>query len=163
MSDYKKNIGAWKRSMQAGGWIGVDLDATLAQYDDWFGPYHIGAPIEKMAARVRGWLKAGIEVRIFTARASDPDPAVVFAIQNWTEKHFGKRLAVTCQKDFNMIQLWDDRAVQVVPNTGERADGASDECCYNGLCSDCDPKQCDHEALKAQAPIQCGECGLIVQ
>jgi hypothetical protein len=30
---------------------------------------------------------------------------------------------VTREKDFAMIELWDDRAVQVVTNTGERADG----------------------------------------
>jgi hypothetical protein len=32
-------------------------------------------------------------------------------------------LPVTNCKDLNMVELWDDRAVQVVPNTGQRADG----------------------------------------
>ena len=26
-------------------------------------------------------------------------------------------------KDYGMVELWDDRAVQVKPNTGERVDG----------------------------------------
>jgi len=34
-------------------WIGVDLDGTLAHYDGWKGPTHIGAPIHKMVQRVR--------------------------------------------------------------------------------------------------------------
>jgi hypothetical protein len=164
MSTYKMNIGAWKRSMgERGGWIGVDLDATLAEYTGWFGPYHIGKPIAAMLARVKGWLAAGIKVKIFTARASDPDPKVKEAIEAWCVLHVGRVLEVTCIKDFAMIQLWDDRAVQVIPNTGMRADGEGEECCYDGYCGDCDPKPCDHEPLKAQAPIQCGECGKIIQ
>jgi len=30
---------------------------------------------------------------------------------------------ITHAKDHKMIELWDDRVVQVIPNTGERADG----------------------------------------
>ncbi len=33
-------------------------------------------------------------------------------------KHIGKELEITNVKDFGMIELWDDRAVQVIPNTG---------------------------------------------
>jgi hypothetical protein len=46
----------------------------------------------------------------------------VLTIQDWCEKHIGRRLEVTCQKDFAMIELWDDRCVQVVCNTGKRVD-----------------------------------------
>jgi len=28
-----------------------------------------------------------------------------------------------CEKDLNMIELWDDRAIQLIKNTGQRADG----------------------------------------
>lgn len=41
------------------GWIGVDLDGTLAEYDEWRGIDHIGTPIEPMAARVRRWIAQG--------------------------------------------------------------------------------------------------------
>lgn len=109
------------------GWIGVDLDGTLAEYDGWQGPYHVGAPIPKMVARVKRWLAGGYAVKIMTARVWDPDSAVVCAIQDWTEKHIGVRLPVTNQKDYDMIELWDDRAVQVIPNTGDRADGKDEE------------------------------------
>jgi hypothetical protein len=159
------NIGAWKRVMGArGAWIGVDLDATLATYDGWHGEYHIGEPVPLMLARVKGWLAAGIKVKIFTARAQQPrDPAVIAAIEAWCLKHVGQVLEVTNEKDYAMIQLWDDRAVAVEPNTGERMDGEPEECCYDGLCVTCNPVPCDHDALKPQAPIQCPECGVVIQ
>lgn len=105
-------------------WIGVDLDGTLVKYDGWVGPEHIGELIPEMARRVREWLSKDREVRIFTARAFGPDrDEQIRIIEAWCERTFGQRLAVTCTKDFGMIELWDDRAVQVIPNTGKRADG----------------------------------------
>lgn len=103
------------------GWIGVDLDGTLAEYDGWKGPDHIGEPVPSMAFRVRKWLADGRDVRIFTARASVPEQ--VPPVRAWCERHFGVALAVTNVKDFAMVELWDDRAVQVEPNTGRRMDG----------------------------------------
>ena len=38
------------------GWIGVDLDGTLAHYEGWQGETHIGAPISAMVERVKRWL-----------------------------------------------------------------------------------------------------------
>lgn len=108
------------------GWIGVDLDGTLARYDEWRGVAHIGDPVPVMLERVKAWLAAGQEVRIFTARVTPNDGNEHIArryIQRWLLKHLGVELAVTNQKDFAMIQLWDDRAVQVEPNTGIRSDG----------------------------------------
>lgn len=101
------------------GWIGVDLDGTLAHYGEWVGPDHIGEPIAPMVERIRVWLSRGIEVRIFTARAWRADEAEISFIQDWAEKHIGHRLAVTCQKDYGMVELWDDRAVRVRANHGE--------------------------------------------
>lgn len=104
------------------GWIGVDLDGTLAHYDGWKGADHIGPPIPAMVERVQRWRAEGREVRIFTARVSCQPAertAVMAAIQNWSAEHIGEVLLVTNVKDFGMIELWDDRAVQVVPNTGE--------------------------------------------
>lgn len=98
-------------------WIGVDLDGTLAEYGGWKGPTNIGRPIPKMVNRVLDWLNAGKEVRIFTARASVPEqiPPVI----EWCKAHLGREIPVTNVKDFAMIELWDDRAVQVEFNTGE--------------------------------------------
>lgn len=114
------------------GWIAVDLDATLVTYDGWKGPEHIGEPIPLMMNRVRQWLKEGKEVRIFTARVSHDGSETEIqvahrarvAIENFTLQEFGQKLVVTNVKDFAMIEHWDDRVVQVIPNTGVRADGA---------------------------------------
>lgn len=104
------------------GWIGVDLDGTLATYapGDFkrHGPCHIGEPIPRMVARVIGLLNQGETVKIFTARASDPDPEVIPAIKAWCLKHLGVELEVTNVKDFEMKTLYDDRAIQVRTNTG---------------------------------------------
>ena len=98
------------------GWIGVDLDGTLAHYEKWTAHDHIGEPIEAMVNRVRDWIFDGWEVRIFTARACEP--RCIEPIKAWCRQHIGMELAITNQKDLQMVQLWDDRCVQVVPNTG---------------------------------------------
>jgi hypothetical protein len=100
------------------GWIGVDLDGTLAEYDQWEGPTTIGAPIPAMVDRVRRWLDEGRQVRIFTARMFEGGDEVADAIREWTREHIGTPLPATCVKDFDMVELWDDRAVAVEANTG---------------------------------------------
>jgi hypothetical protein len=97
-------------------WIGVDLDGTLAQYDHWRGVEHIGDPVPKMVDRVKQWVAAGVEVRIFTARAGIPGATA--AVERWLTQQGIGGLAITNVKDFGMIELWDDRAIQVVSNTG---------------------------------------------
>jgi hypothetical protein len=103
-------------------WIGVDLDGTLAHYDGWKGVGHIGEPIPAMVERIRQWIRDGQDVRIFTARASSPDPdekkAAIEAIQAWCLRHIGSALFITATKDLKMYELWDDRAVCVERNTG---------------------------------------------
>lgn len=103
-------------------WIGVDFDGTLAHYDGWHGPTVLGEPVPSMLERVKRWIAAGKDVRIFTARATEPE--AVAAIEHWCVEHVGVVLPVTNLKDYGMVELWDDRAVQIVKNTGLRADGA---------------------------------------
>lgn len=108
------------------GWIGVDLDGTLAHYEGWKGELHIGEPIPKMIDRVKRWISEKKEVRIITARVSvgenDRSKSAISdikkAIDNWCLLHIGKVLPITCCKDFGMIELWDDRCIQIIPNTG---------------------------------------------
>ena len=94
----------------------MDLDGTLAHYNGWKGPHHIGEPVPKMMKLVRGWLKKGWNVKIMTARATDGDS--VSAIAVWLDKHCLPQLEITDRKDFHMIALFDDRAVAVQPNIG---------------------------------------------
>jgi len=104
------------------GWIGVDLDGTLAHYDGWKGAGHIGDPLQPMLARVRTWLAEGKMIKIFTARIAVPEPdrsKVIKVIHEWLEAHGLPRLDITNVKDLAMTELWDDRAVQVGFNTGE--------------------------------------------
>lgn len=105
------------RPAEGKGWIGVDLDGTLAFYDGWMGFEHIGDPIPSMVLRVREWLAQGYEVRIFTARASTPEG--IQPVKDWLKKHELPDLQVTCSKDFSMVEVWDDRAIQVVANSGQ--------------------------------------------
>jgi len=113
-------------------WVGVDLDGTLAHYEHGDGVDKIGAPIPRMVQRIKSWLNQGLAVRIITARVgncgvTNPDGIAddsAFAakqrlmIEDWCLKHIGTILPVTCSKDFEMIEMWDDRAIQCVPNTG---------------------------------------------
>lgn len=104
------------------GWVGVDLDGTLAVYDRFRGADHIGAPVTRMVERVKRWLAEGQRVKIFTARASDPDEGnlalFIPAMNAWSRQHIGVELEITAVKDFAMIALWDDRAVSVLKNSG---------------------------------------------
>lgn len=106
--------------MSGNGWIGVDWDGTLVEYDSWKGPTHHGKPIPRMVERVKAWLDAGEEVRIFTARVHGDEAQVARAsIMDKCQELFGQPLRVTNIKDYAMRELWDDRAVQVIPNTGK--------------------------------------------
>ena len=103
------------------GWIGVDFDRTLAKYDKWAGGTDLGEPVPAMLARVLGWIAEGKTVKIFTARACFPE--LIPPVKEWLIKHGLGDLEITNVKDFGMIELWDDRAIGVIPNTGVRADG----------------------------------------
>lgn len=100
-------------------WIGVDLDGTLARYDGYTAATHIGAPVPEMVRRVVELHAQGIEFKIFTARADEPE--AVAAIRRWLGQHGLPDLEVTNRKDYRCIEIWDDRARQVIPNTGRFA------------------------------------------
>lgn len=117
--------------MSKQGWIGVDLDRTLFEYHtnpQGYDPLEIGDPLWPMINRVKGWLANTQEVRIFTARASGFDletvegragkALVIDAIHRKLESVGLPALEVTNEKDYKCIQIWDDIAVAVWPNTG---------------------------------------------
>ncbi len=105
-------------------WIGVDFDGTLAYYEPGtFQPFVFGDPIMPMVERVKRWLAEGYEVRVFTARVAQPGRLVrgliEKALKAWCLTHIGQELEITNEKDMDMLEFWDDRAVQVKMNTGE--------------------------------------------
>ncbi len=111
--------------MKANEWYGVDLDGTLALFDGTNTGVNIGPPIMPMIHRVKAWINDGRDVRIFTARISpraDDSPGdrdkVKTAIEQWCLEHLGVKLPITNVKDHGLIELWDDRAVQVIFNKG---------------------------------------------
>jgi len=103
-------------------WVAFDLDGTVAHYTEWKGIEHIGEPIPATIDLIKKHLEAGDIVKIFTARVSNEDEAenqkARDFIQEYTLKHVGQKLDVTCKKDKGMIKLYDDRAQQVIENTG---------------------------------------------
>ncbi len=106
--------------------IAVDFDATLARYTDYKGPDDLGEPIPEMIAKVKAALQAGSQVRIFTARVypgQTYDDALkatesCIAIAEWCKKHIGQLLPIEFAKSPHVDEFWDDRARQVIKNTG---------------------------------------------
>lgn len=123
--------GEYQKMMVDREWIGVDLDGTLAFHTSWVPVDEIGAPIPAMVKRVKRWLAEGKIVKIFTARVAHDEftckvngklwtrAEVIKLIQKWLVNEADlPPLEVTAVKDYLMTELWDDRVVQVVPNTG---------------------------------------------
>jgi hypothetical protein len=105
------------------GWIGVDLDGTLAKSVAAHTGEEIGAPIHPVVQLVKHWLAHGEDVRIFTARVNPNHQQggavrVRRAIEAWCEHYLGQILPVTYEKDWDMALLLDDRARQVERDTG---------------------------------------------
>jgi len=81
-----------------------------------------------MLKRVQQWLKDGDQVVVFTSRITESGSAPGLnlgfdhtgakeAIEAWCQLYLGQTLPVTNIKGF-FHDLWDDRAVGVIPNTG---------------------------------------------
>ena len=107
--------------------IAVDFDGTLAKYDGWKGPRKLGEPVPAMLERVKAELKAGNHVRIYTARvnpgityehAMDATDAFILIV-GWCHAHIGQILPITYVKSPDIEIFLDDRARQVVENTGK--------------------------------------------
>lgn len=133
---------------KTGGWIGVDFDGTMFTFegDTWVRWNVFGEPIKPMIDRVLLWCAAGVPVRIVTARIGLPinvrndlddlymslrrtnrcvvsgelysDAMMQEAIQDHMTLYGLPVLPVQCYKGGKMIEFWDDRAIQMIPNTG---------------------------------------------
>ena len=126
------------------GWYGFGLDGTLSKYDKWEGIDHIGEPVKPMVDLIKRMHDDGKVVKIVTARVAprrledgtigeqftwltrepSSDPAAKYTatqyIQDWCEEtaQLGFIPEIVYQKDHLMLELYDDRVKQVVPNEG---------------------------------------------
>jgi hypothetical protein len=106
--------------------IACDLERTLAHFDKWRGPLHIGHPIPAMVRCLQSHLEKGEFVTIFSARIHDYEKdgvtaaQVIQAIGDWTEASVGVRLPATNIKLHTFDRFYSDTAIQVVPNVGRR-------------------------------------------
>lgn len=102
-------------------WLAVDLDGTMAHYDVWKGIGNIGDPIKNIVEAIKARKDDGWGVAIFTARVSDPfeKQAAEEAIWAWADHHNIEIDGITCIKHKHFLEFWDDRAIQVIKNTGE--------------------------------------------
>ena len=97
-------------------WTGIDLDGTLAYDHPSSGMDRIGEPVPAMLALVKKMLNNGIRIKIFTARARDPEQ--IDLIRKWLKDNHLPDLEITNVKDYQMHRLYDDRCIQVERNTG---------------------------------------------
>jgi len=98
--------------------LAVDLDGTLAKIVPGdFDRNVIGEPVPRMLSRVKKWLKAGEEVKLFTARASDPKN--IPPIRKWLKQHGLLGMEITNEKTSDIKTFYDDRAVAIEKNTGK--------------------------------------------
>lgn len=123
------------------GWVGFDFDRTLAVYHHHMYPA-LGDPIPGIVDLAKRILGHGYEIRLVTARVcdvllyryeqGDRSPEVIRdqeqrkSLGEWLFSVFGMVITVTNRKDFKMICLYDDRAKEVVPNTGALVGGEFD-------------------------------------
>ena len=102
-------------------WYGFDLDGTLAYYPPSVG--YIGEPIFKMVEKLKEHLRSGDSIRIVTARVCSMYPerdkqANRSRIDAWCIFYFGQTFPITAEKDYDMVRLYDERAVEIVHNLG---------------------------------------------
>ena len=132
------------------GWYGFDLDGTLAVYDKWEGIDHIGEPVKHMVDLIKRMHEEGKVVKILTARIAphkledgtvgesyitvpDGEGGVTRTyahqfINDWCHFNLGFIPEIVYQKDHLMLELYDDRVKQVVPNRGLLVEDLYREC-----------------------------------
>jgi hypothetical protein len=108
----------------SGGFVGFDLDGTLAKYIGPHGNTEIGDPIinspdgkptpYEIAIKLH---TMGLPTCCFSARAMWPGETP--KIRKWLNKHGLPHMDITFQKNSNMICFFDDRSISVEENTGK--------------------------------------------
>lgn len=126
--------------------IAVDLDGTIAKYDDWKGEDVIGDPIEGAVKFVTELRDRGFDVVIFSARAGTE--LGLNAIWHWLQAHHLEKLVVevTNVKSYRFSVMVDDRAIYLNPQSEHAAldyDGAialAEKRCAGALSANRNPR-----------------------
>lgn len=117
------------------GWnvFGKPILPMVYRVRRWLGEGHevklmtarIGVPVKKAILgdnnTPSGWRWAHSETKSQLCRVTGAhfsNKMMADALADYTEEHVGARLDATCIKDLRMIELWDDRCIQVEANTG---------------------------------------------
>lgn len=114
------------------GWVGFDLDGTLATYTGWVGFSRIGQPVPEIVSLMVAYASQGYEVRVFTGRvAPDPDSNDIPVedrrdlIRQWLSTcvvpylpEGYPEIKITHEKDKYLYMAYDDRVQGVVPSKG---------------------------------------------
>ena len=103
--------------MKSEGYYYIDFDKTLAHHETDWEVKRLGKPIPEMLNRVKGLIRRGENVKIFTARAINS--VSKNQVKDWLVKYGLPRLEVTNVKGQDIIEIWDDRAKAVMPNKGK--------------------------------------------
>jgi hypothetical protein len=79
-----------------------------------------GEPIRARMKTVMGWIKNFIQCNNLSLNEDQRRKMQAFGefLDSTTKEHIGTELDVTCKKHIEFIEFWDDRAIQVIPNTG---------------------------------------------
>ena len=99
-----------------------DLDATLAEYlKEDSGNTPIGHVVIPMYEKIKWYQAHGIKCKLLTARAgfASEVPKIEAWLQ-YNDQFFPglAKLEISNVKSHKMLVLYDDRAVQIIPNTG---------------------------------------------
>jgi len=95
----------------------VDLDGTLAIYTIWGNVGDIGEPIPDMKKWVLHWIKEGIKIKIFTARAYKKE--AIPDIRKWLFLNgFPLDLEITNIKGIDCDMIFDNNCREVMNNQG---------------------------------------------
>ena len=102
-----------------------DFDSTLSFYEEPFSTT-LGPPVPEMVRKVKAAIAEGVQVVIFSARVYPgadyerlaQSTNAMLNIAEWCQKHIGQVLPITFVKMPIFTKLYDDRAIEILPNTG---------------------------------------------
>lgn len=99
----------------------VNLDGTLAYYNVHGNINDIGDPIPNIKEKVLQWIKEGVIIKIFTARAyCEKNKSFV---RKWLMLNgFPPTIEITNIKGIDCDLIFDDKAREVIMNTGDIID-----------------------------------------